>query len=31
MKYTSADATQTNKDRIRANFDAGIKPSITTE
>lgn len=28
MKYTSADATQTNKDRIRANFDAGLKPSM---
>lgn len=28
MKYTSTDATQTNKDRIRANFDAGLKPSM---
>lgn len=28
MKYTSADATQTNKDRIRANFDSGLKPSM---
>jgi superfamily II DNA/RNA helicase len=28
MKYTSADATQANKDRIRANFDAGLKPSL---
>lgn len=28
MKYTSADASQTNKDRIRANFDAGLKPSL---
>lgn len=25
MKYTSADATSANKDRIRANFDAGLK------
>lgn len=25
MKYTSADASQANKDRIRANFDAGLK------
>lgn len=24
-KYTSADATSANKDRIRANFDAGLK------
>lgn len=28
MKYTSADATIANKDRIRANFDAGLKPSL---
>jgi superfamily II DNA or RNA helicase len=28
MKYTSADATQANKDRIRANFDAGLKSSL---
>lgn len=28
MKYTSADATPANKDRIRANFDAGLKPSL---
>lgn len=28
MKYTSADATPTNKDRIRANFDAGLKQSL---
>ena len=28
MKYTSADATQANKDRIRANFDAGLKPLL---
>ncbi|MGL5980946.1 MAG: helicase-related protein [Phocaeicola sp.] len=28
MKYTSADATQANKDAIRANFDAGLKPSL---
>lgn len=28
MKYTSADATQANKDRIRANFDAGLKPAM---
>ena len=28
MKYTSADASQVNKDRIRANFDAGLKPSM---
>lgn len=28
MKYTSADATQINKDRIRANFDAGLKSSL---
>ena len=28
MKYTSADATSANKDRIRANFDAGLKPSL---
>ena len=28
MKYTSAEATQANKDRIRANFDAGLKPSL---
>lgn len=28
MKYTSADATSTNKDRIRANFDAGLKESL---
>lgn len=28
MKYTSADATSTNKDRIRVNFDAGLKDSL---
>ena len=28
IKYTSADATPTNKDLIRANFDAGLKPSL---
>lgn len=28
MKYTSVDATPANKDRIRANFDAGLKPSL---
>ena len=28
MKYTSADATSANKDRIRANFDAGLKLSM---
>jgi superfamily II DNA or RNA helicase len=28
MKYTSADATQANKDRIRTNFDAGLKLSL---
>lgn len=28
MKYTSADASSVNKDRIRANFDAGVKPSL---
>lgn len=28
MKYTSADATPVNKDRIRANFDAGLKLSM---
>lgn len=28
MKYTSADATPANKDRIRANFDAGLKQSM---
>lgn len=28
MKYTSADASTNNKDRIRANFDAGLKPSL---
>jgi len=28
MKYTSADATSANKDCIRANFDAGLKPSL---
>ena len=28
MKYTSADATPVNKDRIRANFDAGLKQSL---
>lgn len=28
MKYTSADATSVNKDRIRANFDAGLKPAL---
>lgn len=28
MKYTSADASSANKERIRANFDAGLKPSL---
>lgn len=28
MKYTSADASPMNKDRIRANFDAGLKQSL---
>lgn len=28
MKYTSADATPANKERIRENFDAGLKPSL---
>ena len=28
MKYTSTDASPANKDRIRANFDAGLKPSL---
>lgn len=28
MKYTSADATSANKDLIRANFDAGLKPAL---
>lgn len=28
MKCTSADATPANKDRIRANFDAGLKLSL---
>lgn len=28
MKYTSADATSVNKERIRANFDAGLKPAL---
>lgn len=28
MKYTSADASPANKDRIRANFDAGLKPTL---
>lgn len=28
MKYTSADASQTNKDIIRANFDAALKTSL---
>lgn len=28
MKYTSADASPANKDLIRANFDAGIKPAL---
>lgn len=28
MKYTSADATPVNKERIRANFDAGLKSSL---
>lgn len=28
MKYTSADATPVNKDLIRANFDAGMKPAL---
>lgn len=28
MKYTSADASPANKDLIRANFDAGMKPAL---
>lgn len=28
MKYTSADASPANKDCIRANFDAGLKPAL---
>lgn len=28
MKYTSVDATSANKDLIRANFDAGLKPAL---
>ena len=28
VKYTSVDATSANKDRIRANFDAGLKPIL---
>lgn len=28
MKYTSSDATSANKECIRANFDAGLKPSL---
>ena len=28
MKYTSADASPANKERIRKNFDAGLKPSM---
>ena len=28
MKYTSSDASQTNKDIIRANFDAGLKQPL---
>jgi len=28
MKYTSVDASPANKDRIRANFDAGLKLSL---
>lgn len=28
MKYTSADATPANKDLIRTNFDAGMKPAL---
>lgn len=28
MKYTSADATSADKDLIRANFDAGLKPAL---
>ena len=28
MRYTSADASSTNKDRIRTNFDAGLKESM---
>jgi superfamily II DNA or RNA helicase len=28
MKYTSTDASPANKDRIRANFDAGLKPAL---
>ncbi|MCD8297060.1 MAG: phospholipase D-like domain-containing protein [Prevotella sp.] len=28
MKYTSSDASDANKDRIRANFDAGLKQSL---
>lgn len=28
MKYTSADASSANKDCIRVNFDAGVKPAL---
>lgn len=28
MKYTSADASDANKERIRTNFDAGLKKSL---
>lgn len=28
MKYTSADSSQTNKDCIKSNFDAGLSPSL---
>ena len=28
FKYTSKDASQANKDRVRANFDAGLKKSL---
>ncbi|HAT62818.1 MAG TPA: helicase [Prevotella sp.] len=28
LKYTSADASATNKDSIRYNFDAGVKPEL---
>ena len=28
MKYTSSDASPANKDCIRANFDAGLKPAL---
>jgi superfamily II DNA or RNA helicase len=28
MKYTSADASSTNKDKIRSNFDAGLRAEL---